>query len=633
MYVRLDVAGFIEQPIASADDRLRNLLDEREIHQVLMRYCRGCDRGDEDSLRSVVHPDAVFERGPQSWYWVDDIVADLLQRTPDLGKPQPPCDNLAFGSGLGGLMSTPRATCAAFAILLLSACGTATNSPASSSARYVSGGEITSRLTADWTGFDPQNIASGNASGVISGVYDRLVSLSADIKLVPYLAKSWKSSPTSIQFTLRSDVTCSDGTKLTPTDVAKSFQRLIDKKLVAPSLWGPGPYTVSADDAASTFTLSLGTPWSDAIYGFANTSASVLCPAAINGDAASKPVGTGLYTLESAIHGDRQVLKKRPGWNWGPGGMNSSTPGLPDTITFEVIASDTTAANLLLQGQLNIAVITGPDVTRLQNAKSLTHQVGISTYTYPLAFNEFPGHPTADDRVREALMTAVDPQAFARAAFGAGAPTSPSFLTSSAHCFDAGVAKYLPKPSISQARSILVADGYTADSNGKLQKDGKLLRIRLNATSSVWGHGPEYIAAQWTQVGVTVDFTDLDYTTWAINGRQGNFDANIVNTTSATPATGSFIGYLTGPTPNQSGTNYAYNIDPTLVGMIASAEASVGDASCRIWSGVQARMLTQHHMLPLASAEYQWFGNGAAIEPTVFLSGNPITISLRRTGG
>lgn len=76
-----DPAGFVAQPLAGDDQRMRVLLDKREIHDALMRYCRGCDRADENLLRSVVHPDAVFRRGDQTWEGPDAIVRDLVQRT------------------------------------------------------------------------------------------------------------------------------------------------------------------------------------------------------------------------------------------------------------------------------------------------------------------------------------------------------------------------------------------------------------------------------------------------------------------------------------------------------------------------------------------------------------------------
>lgn len=41
------------------DSRLQAVIDKQDIYEVLMRYCRGCDRGDEELLASVFHPDAV----------------------------------------------------------------------------------------------------------------------------------------------------------------------------------------------------------------------------------------------------------------------------------------------------------------------------------------------------------------------------------------------------------------------------------------------------------------------------------------------------------------------------------------------------------------------------------------------
>jgi len=42
---------------------VRELLDKQEIHEVLIRYCRGIDRCDEELLRGVYHPDATDNHG------------------------------------------------------------------------------------------------------------------------------------------------------------------------------------------------------------------------------------------------------------------------------------------------------------------------------------------------------------------------------------------------------------------------------------------------------------------------------------------------------------------------------------------------------------------------------------------
>lgn len=47
------------------NEKLTELVDRGEIHDVLMRYCRGVDRCDEDVLKSVYHDDSYDDHG----YW------------------------------------------------------------------------------------------------------------------------------------------------------------------------------------------------------------------------------------------------------------------------------------------------------------------------------------------------------------------------------------------------------------------------------------------------------------------------------------------------------------------------------------------------------------------------------------
>jgi hypothetical protein len=45
------------------DKTIAELVDERDIRNVLTRYCRGIDRIDMDLVRSCYHPDAIDEHG------------------------------------------------------------------------------------------------------------------------------------------------------------------------------------------------------------------------------------------------------------------------------------------------------------------------------------------------------------------------------------------------------------------------------------------------------------------------------------------------------------------------------------------------------------------------------------------
>jgi hypothetical protein len=67
---------------AATEERLRRLLDEREIHDVLLRYCRGVDRSDDEMLATCYHADAIDDHGS----WVKSG-ADAPKWIADRGMP------------------------------------------------------------------------------------------------------------------------------------------------------------------------------------------------------------------------------------------------------------------------------------------------------------------------------------------------------------------------------------------------------------------------------------------------------------------------------------------------------------------------------------------------------------------
>lgn len=55
------------------------LLDERDIHDVLLRYCRGVDRCDPELLASCYHDDAVDDHG--NWIvYGRDVPNEIIER-------------------------------------------------------------------------------------------------------------------------------------------------------------------------------------------------------------------------------------------------------------------------------------------------------------------------------------------------------------------------------------------------------------------------------------------------------------------------------------------------------------------------------------------------------------------------
>lgn len=491
--------------------------------------------------------------------------------------------------------------------VIVGACSTSTSNP---STAYIAGGTITLRNTGDWTCLDP-GTCLGGWTALSSNVYATLLSLdSSGTKIVPYLAASWTTTPSSITFTLRKDVTCSDGTPVTATIVRNSLQRLIDIK--APrnaTRWGPGPYSVSADNAAGAVTFTTGGPYSDLAFGFVDAQPAngtgIVCPAGLanpkllsNGP---QTFGAGPYTIVEAVHGDHITMKLRPEFSWGPEGFTAKTVGVPQTVVFKVIENETTAVNLLLAGGMDVAQVSGPDGQRMLSDKSLTSRQSSWFQLIFVAFNQTQGRPGADKTVRQALITAIDPKAFRAVAFSGVGGLSSSIVTSDVPCYDPATTKLAPMPSVDAARKVLLDAGWTM-SNGKLTKDGKTLKVVFDAGPAVTGLGgvgAEYIVSQWAQMGVDARLDLKDLNGWSTDAITSNFDVTSLVAGGVLPLLSGFAGAINGPTYPQ-GSNYARINNPVVNRELPLALASTGAESCRHWYAVQEALWTNWDLLPLS---------------------------------
>jgi peptide/nickel transport system substrate-binding protein len=359
------------------------------------------------------------------------------------------------------------------------------------------------------------------------------------------------------------------------------------------------------------------------LYGFSDYRSSILCPAAFAGNQATTPVGTGAFTLAEAVHGDHITLKGRPEWAWGPNGVTAKTPGFPQNLIIKIIANDTTAANLLTTGAIDLAPINGPEVQRLIADKSIRHVEGKAQAITVLLFNETPGLVLADEQVRTALMTAIDRKAFNQAAFNGRGTLVPSYQGPAIACYDESGAKYIPAQSISKARSILQADGYTAGSDGKFQKNGKPLAVTLIGSSTTMAHGPEYLANQWDQAGIKVTWTDSDLGAYATAFSKGNFDAAVVIPSSSPASPGGFGVYIY-YSPPPAGGNLSRGINPEADREAQLAESVTGAESCKHWANVQRLKLEHHDYVPMVSQPIDWFTRGIDLHPDVQV--DPLTI-------
>lgn len=513
-----------------------------------------------------------------------------------------------------------RATRLAFTVLALvalQACGN--SAPAQPSA--VQGGTVKLLLPGDWPSFDIQNLFNPSIAQIAWATTDRMVAVGpkGPSDLVPYLAKSWKASPSSITFTVRTGLTCNDGSALTATGIAASFKRLLDPKTGStqvPRIFGPGPFTVTADNSANTLTIATATPWADLLSGFTHPVTGVLCPAALQNPSSipNKFISSGPYNVTNAVHGSSVSMSLRPEWAWGPAGTTAKTLGLPSQLIMQILANTTTAANEITTGGLDIGFLTGADANRLANDKTLKHTVAQGPVPFPIYFNHDSSKITSDPMVRKAIMQVVDRQAWNVAAnFGHGVLSS-SFISPEAECFDPGTAKLLPAYSTTDAMATLKADGYTADSSGKLTKNGKTLDITILSYAST-NNGPEYLGAQLNKIGINTKVDIVELVTFTTRLIQGQFDvaAPTITAVIGTPAYAYSAYYGLFP---PRGANFGLvPMRPTMETELQAALSSSGQSSCQQWASFQEELLKNYDYIPLAVPTFDFYSRNIQFTP------------------
>jgi peptide/nickel transport system substrate-binding protein len=500
-------------------------------------------------------------------------------------------------------------------VVLLGVAGcTSSKSGGSSDKAGAKSSPVTVRLSGDWTNLNPYDTAGNIGTDIIaSGVFDRLVALGPDGKtVVPYLATKWTESATDLTFTIRDGVKCSDGSALDAAAAATSLKFMItqpESKL----LLGNGPYTVTND--ASSVSIKLGSAYSDALYKLTDLHASIVCPAEIpllKAKNSTTAIGSGPYTITQAVHNDHIALTPNKNWTWGPNGESVKKPGFPSKVTLQVITDESTAANELLSGQLDVAPISGPDVGRLIGNKSLSHSTFGGQYLSPLVFNP-TNEALKDLKVRQAISQAIDTKSFMQADTGGYGVTSPSFFASDATCYDPKVASLVPPTDVGAAQKLMESAGYTL-SGGKMEKDGKQLALNLLTTTAYFSSASaEYLIAALGKLGIALKVTSLDASGYSGALVKGNFDLLLGLLSGGGPAPGDYILYMTGPNFTAGGANTAYD-DPEVDTLVKAAFAATGDQQCPAWAAVQQKVIANRDVLPMDQQIKQFFTRGVTMQ-------------------
>lgn len=514
--------------------------------------------------------------------------------------------------------------------LVLTACSS--GEEPSGAGKPVAGQTLTMALGADPGNLDPQFTSLSVTMQVDWFLYDALVNIGKDGKPVAGLAEKWEGTATSAKYTLRKGITCADGTPLTASTVAQNINFVGDpaNKSTRIGVFVPAGTKATADDATGTITVTAAAP--DAFLVRNVGGLHIVCGKGMKDRNLLKQGsdGTGMYTVAEAVPGDHYTLSRRKEYAWGPGDFKADQPGLPDKVVLKVVANETTAANLLVAGQVNIVAIAGPDKQRLEAQKLFSHSAG--TPMGELWFNQKPGLPTADLAVRRALTQALDLTQLGKVITGGtGSPATKLVAPGMGPCTDDTVTGNVPGHDLDAAKAALDAAGWKAGAGGIREKSGTKLSLVFYYPTSLGPtlqSGAELLQKAWGELGVEASLKAVSTAEFStvVLASQGTWHAGLFPLTVSLPS--QLVSFLSGATP-PNGSNFSAIKNPEYDAAVRKAASIAGTDGCGDWATAERALFEQVNMVPFVNATVPIFGKGATFE---LAEGSVVPGSIRMLG-
>jgi peptide/nickel transport system substrate-binding protein len=372
--------------------------------------------------------------------------------------------------------------------------------------------QIVIAQSVDPTTLDPHAHDGTPTYNVLLNVYDTLLFRDRDLRLVPWLAESWRRVNSSTwEFKLRDGVKFHNGEELNADAVKWSLDRLRDPKL---NTVQAGYFRlVTAVEVVDRLTVRFVTrrpfptlPNQLAVRG------AIMAPRHFQGKdeafVSRYPAGTGAYRMVRWKRDDQTVLEANDQW-WGG-------PPIIKTLIFRSIPEDSVRVAALQAGELDLAVNIPPHLRpAIENDPRLYVSTAPSARTIfiPIYTHRFDAEhravapiegPTADRRVRQAILSTVNPDEIIRTVLGGHAVRTASILTSAHFGFDPAL-----KPvefSVARATALLAEAGYP---NG--------IELTLNSPHGRYLKDKEVaeaIAGQLSKAGIRTSVRTFEWATY-----------------------------------------------------------------------------------------------------------------------
>jgi peptide/nickel transport system substrate-binding protein len=350
---------------------------------------------------------------------------------------------------------------------------------------------------------DP-DLAFGNDYPIRYDVGEGLVRPDTSGTFVPALATSWDVSSNNLTWTfhLRSGVKMQDGSAFTAQDVATAIDRItsapqwsayagFEANLAAVQVVGPLTVKISTKKPDGALLQEVPPPIATAYYKRVGEQSFE-----------QHPIAAGPFKFVSQVLNSSMTFDVFKGF-WD----KSRLPNFSQLI-LRVIPEESTRLAALQSGQIDLAPFTPQSISQLKSSSNVKTVTSDSVNQVALFFpDNWSGDktPLRDQRVREALLLAIDRQAIAKSLYFGYAQVPGSWLFPTAPGYDSSVAPYHYDPA--KAKQLLAEAGASNLS---------FTFHTYNASNGV-PQVPSLVQAilgYWKAIGVNVTLDELDPATY-----------------------------------------------------------------------------------------------------------------------
>ena len=355
----------------------------------------------------------------------------------------------------------------------------------------VTGGTLSYLEPQAWTTLYPPAGGFYPNGGIVNNITDRLLYQNPEtLELGPWIATELpevNADATEYTFTIRDDVTYSDGTPLTAENIVKNIDLYgkgdADRALTPSEAINNYDHGEVVDATTVKFFFSAPSP------GFAQAVSTInsglVSDATLDLDSegfgpgsATEVIGSGPFVVSDEKIGTETQLKVREDYDWAPEAAAHDGRAYLDGITYTVAGENSVRVGTVVAKQADIArQIPAPDEPQFAAPGLAIQAASTNGVTNSLNFR-FTNPLLSDIRVRQAIIAGIDREAIVKTLFTDSYPLATGALAKTALGYLDTSENYTYDPK--QAAKLLSEAGWKAGGDGVLEQGGQRLSITFN---------------------------------------------------------------------------------------------------------------------------------------------------------